>query len=296
MPRVLIAIADGIEEIETAAISDTLKRAGAEITIAAVGRQQIVASRGLKIMADCLIDEIDAVFDLIALPGGMPGAENLRNSTKLKQLLTDQLASGRLIGAICAAPAVVLQRHGLIQGRRATCFPAYLELLDQPVDAPVVIDGNCITSQGPGTAIRFALSLVEGLFGAAKRAEVASQMLVSETPEAGLPTALLASLPCPLMFVDNQHIVSYMNPAAARHYRGGYELLGSSIFECHSAQAGGVIREVYAAMLGGLEERKIIDNAKHVVYMRAVRAADGRLLGYYERYEPPTAKPATPLT
>jgi len=178
MPKVLIAIADGIEELETAAVSDTLKRAGAEITIAAVGRPQIVASRGLRILADCLIDEVEGEFDLIVLPGGMPGAENLRNSAKLKQLLKDQNEQGRLIGAICALPAVVLERHGLLKAKRATCFPAYLELLDQPVDEAVVVDGQTVTSQGPGTAIEFALTLVEKLYGPAKRAEIAAQMLV----------------------------------------------------------------------------------------------------------------------
>ncbi|OPZ59261.1 MAG: Chaperone protein YajL [Deltaproteobacteria bacterium ADurb.Bin510] len=179
MPKVLIAIADGIEELETAAVSDTLRRAGAEITVAAVGRQLITASRGLRIMADCLIDDSDSDFDLIVLPGGMPGAENLRNSARLRQLLVDQQTAGRPIAAICASPAVVLQRHGLLKGRRATCFPAYLELLDQPVDAPVVIDSGCVTSQGPGTAIEFALTLVELLFGSAKRAEIAAQMLAA---------------------------------------------------------------------------------------------------------------------
>ena len=107
-------------------------------------------------------------------------------------------------------------------------------------------------------------------------------------------SALLDSLSEPVLFVDNQHVIRYLNPAAANHYRGGYALLGRSIFDCHGAAANAVIREIHAAMLGGLEERKIIDNAKHVVFMRAVRDPQGQLLGYYERYERPgSEKPST---
>jgi len=100
--------------------------------------------------------------------------------------------------------------------------------------------------------------------------------------------ALLDSLVEPVLFVDNQHVVRYLNRAAASHYRGGYDLLGSSIFDCHNATSNEVIRQIHGEMqAGAIEERKIIDNAKHVVFMRAVRDPQGQLLGYYERYERP---------
>lgn len=170
--RVLVPIADGSEEIETVCIIDTLRRAGAEVTVASVsGRLQVTASRGTKIVADRLIEEcLGFHYDLIALPGGMPGAEHLRDDETLIRLLKAQQAEGRAYGAICAAPAVVLLPHGLLAGHRATCFPSFLDRLREAGDVEaltdrVVIDGNVVTSQGPGTALEFALALVDVLFG-----------------------------------------------------------------------------------------------------------------------------------
>ena len=287
MPSVLIPIADGIEELETVSISDTLRRAGCAITIAGVSSLEVTASRGLKILADALLADCCGPYDLIVLPGGMPGAENLRNSTPLKTMLIEQRQNGRLYAAICASPAIVLAHHGLLDDKQATCFPAYRDQLPQPLDASVVVDGNCTTSQGPGTALEFALSLTEQLCGPTQRALVAEQMLASSTGP--ICAALVESIASPLMFVDNEHIIRHMNAAAARHYRGGYALMDGSIFDCHSSEANERILEIYQQMQAGLEECEIINNAKHVVFMRAVRGADGRLLGYYERYEAPRA-------
>src|SRR4030042_3401980 len=112
--KVLIAIADGTEELEAVTIIDTLRRAQADVTIASVGNRQITASRKTKIVADCLIaDCVNQDYDLIVLPGGMPGAEYLRDCRELKKLLGKQSATGKLYAAICASPAVVLQAHGL---------------------------------------------------------------------------------------------------------------------------------------------------------------------------------------
>jgi 4-methyl-5(b-hydroxyethyl)-thiazole monophosphate biosynthesis len=177
---VLVPIADGTEEIEAVTIIDVLRRAGAEVVVASVDALEIVASRGVKIVADCLIGECRArPFDLVVLPGGMPGAEHLRDSEPLKRILMAQNASGRLFAAICAAPAVVLEPHGLLQDRRATCHPGHIHKLSDPTSAQarVVVDGHCITSQGPGTALAFALKLVELLFGAEKAADVAGPMV-----------------------------------------------------------------------------------------------------------------------
>ena len=166
--HVLVPIANGTEELEAVCIIDVLRRAGVTVTIASVDRLQIVASKGVKIVADCLIAECnDKTFDLIALPGGMPGAEHLRDSKELVSMLKRHRDEGRLYSAICAAPAVVLYTHGLLEGHRFTCHPNFAHLLKDvtPVDSPVVVDGNLITSRGAGTAIEFALKIIEILKG-----------------------------------------------------------------------------------------------------------------------------------
>ena len=152
------------------------------MTVAAVEKLQITASRGVKLVADKLIAEcMDHTYDLIVLPGGIPGAENLRNSDPLELMLIRQQRSGRLYGAICASPAVVLKHHGLLGHRQATCHPDFVHQLEnrEAINTRVVVDGNCITSRGPGTALEFALKLVALLFDEAKAAEVAQPMLLA---------------------------------------------------------------------------------------------------------------------
>ena len=179
--KVLVPIAEGTEEIEAVTIIDVLRRAGAAVTVASVSELQITASRGVKLVADKLIGEcVDETYDLVVLPGGMPGAEHLRNSKELERILTQQKDQGRLYGAICAAPAIVFQHHGLLDQRQATCHPNfvnYLENMDS-VESRVVVDGNCVTSRGPGTSLEFALQLVELLYGEDKAREVAEPMVI----------------------------------------------------------------------------------------------------------------------
>lgn len=179
--HVLVPIADGTEEIEAVTIIDVLRRAEAQVTVASVSALQITASRGVKITADCLIEECqNQTFDLIALPGGIPGAKHLRDNPVLKELLLRQQSTGGYYGAICAAPAVVLEPHGLLKNRQATCHPIFVEGLNDTsaVESRVVVDGNCITSRGPGTAMEFSLKLVEVLLGKEKRDAVAAPMVV----------------------------------------------------------------------------------------------------------------------
>jgi 4-methyl-5(b-hydroxyethyl)-thiazole monophosphate biosynthesis len=183
---ILVPIADGSEEIEAVAIIDVLRRAGAEVIVASVPEdgaadREITASRGVKIVADRLIGEcVDETFDLIVLPGGSAGAEKLRDSGELTRMLLKQREEGRLYAAICAAPALVLEHHGLLEGRRATCHPNFTDRLSNPdrSDSRVVVDGEVATSRGPGTAIEFALRLVEILYGKGKSDEVAAPMIV----------------------------------------------------------------------------------------------------------------------
>jgi protein deglycase len=180
--RVLVPIADGTEEIEAVTIIDILRRAESDVTVASVDDIQITASRGVKITVDQLItDCASQTYDLIAVPGGMPGAEHLRDSDALTELLVRHAGQGRLYGAICAAPVVVLQHHGLLKGRRATCFPSFADQLTnkESVDHHVVVDGNCVTSQGPGTAMEFAIKLVELLYTREKAEETAEHVLLA---------------------------------------------------------------------------------------------------------------------
>ncbi|HEY5718069.1 MAG TPA: DJ-1 family glyoxalase III [Motiliproteus sp.] len=179
--RVLVAIANGSEEIEAVTVIDVLRRAGLEVTVASVETDcSIVASRGVRLQADCLIDACVGPFDLIVLPGGMPGAERLRDSQPLITLLQQQREQGRAYAAICAAPAVALLPHGLLQQHSATAHPAFIDQLPADVrsEARVVVDGRCITSRGPGTALEFALALVSELLGAEVAAQVAAPMVV----------------------------------------------------------------------------------------------------------------------
>ncbi len=179
--QILVPIADGTEEIEAVCIIDVLRRAGASVTVASVDSLQVTASRGVKLVADCLIkDCTDKVYDLIALPGGMPGAEHLRDSQDLRILLERQQKEGRLYAAICASPVVILQHHGLLKSMNATCHPAFTDTLVniEAVETRVVVDGICITSRGPGTAIEFALKLVECLYGKEKAGEIAEPMVI----------------------------------------------------------------------------------------------------------------------
>jgi 4-methyl-5(b-hydroxyethyl)-thiazole monophosphate biosynthesis len=180
--KVLVPIADGSEEIETTCITDTLTRFGAEVTIASVGNDLVCKmSRGIKVMADCKIeDALGKDWDLIAVPGGMPGAEHLRDCQPLVELLKKQKDSKRQYAAICAAPAVVLASNGLIpESSKSTCYPnpTFRAQLENVSEDPVVVTDNLTTSQGPGTALAFALQLGENLFGKQKRDEIAAQML-----------------------------------------------------------------------------------------------------------------------
>lgn len=165
----LLPLANGFEEIEAACCVDILRRAGVQVTQASVSDSlQVCGAHDIKWQADCLIDScVNHSFDLIVLPGGMPGATNLRDSTQLTALIKKQAASGRLYAAICASPAVVLAHHGLLERKKATCYQGFENaLLDKSeLASRVVIDGNCVTSQSPLTAIEFAQTLAKLLVG-----------------------------------------------------------------------------------------------------------------------------------
>jgi len=177
----LIAVADGVEEVEAIGVADVLIRAGVEVTLAASQELIITGSRHIQFIANRLISEcVNHQYDLIVVPGGMPGAEHLRDTPELISLLKAQKASGKLFAAICASPVVVLQHHGLLAGLNATCHPSLVDELTirDFAENSVVVDKNCVTSQGPGTALEFAIKLVELLFNRDKADIIAKAMVI----------------------------------------------------------------------------------------------------------------------
>ncbi|CAM9578896.1 unnamed protein product [Chrysoparadoxa australica] len=170
----LVPIADGSEELEGVTIVDTLVRAGVKVTLASVGPElSVTCSRGVKLTADVLIGDCsDKAYDAVVLPGGMPGATNLRESAALQAILKRHQGGGSLIGAICASPAVVLASLDMLKGKKATCYPApkFQEMIPNLVtDEAVVVDeegeSRLITSCGPATALSFSLKIAELLSG-----------------------------------------------------------------------------------------------------------------------------------
>lgn len=180
MKRVLVPLAPGFEEVEALTVVDYLRRAGAHVVTASVGAPNpITGKHRVRVMADIDLDEAIAewgdAFDLVVLPGG-PGVTNLAASEPLMDLLRRRLAAGTPTAAICAAPTV-LAKAGLDRRTRITSWPGTREALsDFPHYATdkVVVDGAIITSRGPGTAVPFALALVEQLFGAKAAADLAA--------------------------------------------------------------------------------------------------------------------------
>ena len=160
--RVLVPLADGVEELEAVTIIDVLRRGGIEVVSAAIGTELTVhGSRGVAVLADALWDSLDIdSFDAITLPGGGKGTENLAADERVIQTLQEFDEAGKFVTAICAAPTV-LAYAGVLRGRRATCYPSCAAALGESYDeVPVIADGNLITSQGPGTAMLFALVLL----------------------------------------------------------------------------------------------------------------------------------------
>ncbi|EFJ18666.1 hypothetical protein SELMODRAFT_112362 [Selaginella moellendorffii] len=190
LSQVLVPVADGTEEMEAVIVIDVLRRAGAHVTVASVGQEpKVTASRGVKLVADAIVSECgDEKYDLVVLPGGMPGAEHLRDSKALEDITRGQAQEQRAYAAICAAPAVALESWGLLNGLKATCYPSFVSKLSDPSSAEsrVVKDGLVVTSRGPGTAMEFALTLVEQLYGKEKTQEVSKGLILLE----GKPTKL----------------------------------------------------------------------------------------------------------
>jgi 4-methyl-5(b-hydroxyethyl)-thiazole monophosphate biosynthesis len=177
--KAIIVLAEGFEEIEAVTPADILRRAGVEVELVGLEATEVTGAHGITFGADRVLAEREDA-DAVILPGGLPGADNLAASAKLAGVLEAQAAAGKLVAAICASPGCVLAKHGLLDGKKATCYPSFEERFDPSTtyatDA-VVKDGNILTSRGPGTAFAFGLALARELAGAAKADELAQAML-----------------------------------------------------------------------------------------------------------------------
>ena len=178
--NILVPVAHGIEEIEAVTIIDTLRRAGQAVRVTSIEEREIMGANGIKIVADSLyIDEVIEDYDAIILPGGTEGARLFAAHGPLVKALKIFAKSDKLVAAICASPALVLAHHGILDDKKATCYPSFKGELKNYVDQKVVEDGNVITSQGPATAISFALALAKKLAGQKVADEVKNGMLAT---------------------------------------------------------------------------------------------------------------------
>jgi 4-methyl-5(b-hydroxyethyl)-thiazole monophosphate biosynthesis len=177
VPKVLIPLAQGCEELEAVTLIDLLRRADITVITASLTEQrQIKASRGVQLVADLALEDIMFDdFDMVVLPGGQPGTDHLNDDPRIHAILKRLVQADKAIAAICAAP-LVLANAGLLEGKSATSYPGVLKADEWPnislkKDA-VVIDGKVLTSKGPGTAIDFALAIIEYLTSKATRLNV----------------------------------------------------------------------------------------------------------------------------
>ncbi len=181
--KALVALAEGFEEMEAVISIDMLRRAGIEVITAALTDKLLVTgSRKIPVRADIAIADFPGLPDVFVLPGGMPGAENLAAAEPVNSLLAQCVRQGKIIAAICAAPACVLSPAGILNGKRATCYPGMETQFGREttyVRDSVVVDGNIITSAGPGTAFLFAAAIIQRLCGDAAAVKVKEKALLT---------------------------------------------------------------------------------------------------------------------
>ena len=177
----LVILAEGFEELEAIAPVDVLRRAGVRVTIAGLKDLKVKSSRHIGVEADILLRDLKEMPDAVILPGGIPGATNLAASPEVAALVKRMNAAGKIVAAICAAPAVVLAPLGILDGKKATCYPGCeTDFSKKAIHSTerVVVDGNIITSQGPGTALEFGLVIAAQLVGKEMAENVRGKMLI----------------------------------------------------------------------------------------------------------------------
>lgn len=175
-----VFLAEGFEEIEAISVIDILRRAEIEVTTVGVGGKTVVGTHGIPVIADkCTCEGLADDIEAVILPGGMPGTNNLGADETVKKYIDYAVKNNKLVCAICAAP-MVLGAQGVLQGKKAVCYPGCEGNLTgaQVVNELVVVDGNVITSKGPGTAAEFGLKIAEVIKGKAVAAQVRSDLLL----------------------------------------------------------------------------------------------------------------------
>ena len=181
MSRVLVPLADGCEELEAITIIDLLRRAGIEVVAAGLKEGVVESAHGVRLFPDAELDNVlGDDFDMIVLPGGLPGADHLDQDPRIHRMLKQMAEKGKYTAAICAAPKV-LANAGLLEGKKATSYPGFIDAMALPatqvLEQPVVSDGKVITSRGPGTAMDFALELIAQLAGRGTRDEIEAALV-----------------------------------------------------------------------------------------------------------------------
>ena len=184
MAKIYVFISDGNEETEIAAPADLLRRAGNDVTLVSnTGNKLTTCANGLMICADKLIEDEDYLDgDVYMVPGGLPGAEYLGADKRVTDLLLYAFNNGKHVGAICASPAVILAKLGILKGRKATCYPGCEAALTDGgaivTDAAAVTDGNVTTGKGPGAAILYGVELVRVINGEATAEQLCKDFIV----------------------------------------------------------------------------------------------------------------------
>ncbi len=176
--RVIILIADGFEETEALAPLDVMRRAGFDVQLISISESlNVCSSHNVKITADALLGDGIGEYDLLMLPGGMPGTKNLLADERVCNEVRRAAQKDKVVAAICAAP-MILGRLGLLKGKKATCFPGFENELEgaKHINIPVVTDGKIITGRGAGAAVEFGLALITALDGSDKSFEIARQI------------------------------------------------------------------------------------------------------------------------
>lgn len=164
MKKVYVFLADGFEDVEALIPVDVWRRGGLDVTtVSIMGDYTVESAHGVRMMADTLIEDVDVSdADLLFLPGGMPGASNLYGNQQVCEAVKAQAEKGKKVAAICAAPAVVLGQLGILNGKRATCYPGFENMLEGATytGGLITIDGNITTGEGPAAAFPFAYDLL----------------------------------------------------------------------------------------------------------------------------------------
>ncbi len=179
--KVVIVLAEGFEEIEAVTPIDIWRRAGLEVIMTGLTSKAVKGAHGIMVEADTLLKDLKETPDVIFLPGGLPGATNLADSSPLIELIKKMDREKKLVTAICASPALTLQKSGILEGKRATCYPGFEKNFSSTVlftEDRVVVDGNVITSRGPGSAAEFALKVVEQLVSKEKAQKLKDVLLL----------------------------------------------------------------------------------------------------------------------